>query len=205
MDWATPEALVILAGKHESDGEVYLSTDGGSNWTKLAIVMDPVRKKEDCMLGVLDAKTLVYSYANGIHRSTDQGQTWTAVSQLQPRSKVPVLFQGAHYLCTSKGLIVSRDLGATWQVRGEAVDLCQGPFFGTDAQSMVAIGPKGIFKTTNAGATWTSISDLRPNVGNAFSFSPKWYGGYAWDPQRDILYATCMGHPAFRKPLRGDK
>jgi len=200
VDWATPEALVILAGKHESDGEVYLSTDGGSQWKKLPIYMDAVKKKDECMIGVLDAKTFVYSYANGIHRSTDQGGTWSEVSKLQPRSKVPVLFNKAHYLCTSQGLLVSRDLGATWKVQGEAVDLWQGPFFGADEKTIVAAGPQGIYKSTNSGEKWTKVSDLRPNS-KEFSFSPKWYGSYVWDPQRDVVYSTCMGHPAFKNVL----
>lgn len=201
VDWASPEAKVMLAGKHESNGEVYLSTDGGSNWTKLPIFMDAVKNKDECMIGVMDAKTFVYSYANGIHRSTDEGKTWTEVSKLQPRSKIPVLFKKVHYLCTSKGLIASRDLGATWEVQGAEVDLWQGPFFGADEKTMVGVGPQGIYKTTDAGKTWAKVSGIRPNPNQNFSFSPKWYGGYAWDPKHDALYATCMGHPAFRQDL----
>ena len=118
VDWASPDAQVILAGKHESGGEVYTSADGGTIWNKLPIIMDPVANKDNCMIGVMDAKTFVYSFANGIQRSTDQGATWTKVSAFQPRSKVPVLFQGSHYLCTSNGLIVSKDHGATWKTQG---------------------------------------------------------------------------------------
>ncbi len=201
IDWASPDAQVILAGKHESDGEVYLSTDGGSDWHKLSIAMDPVKKKDECMIGVLDSKTLIYSYANGIHRSPDQGRTWSEVSKLQPRSKIPVLFNKSHYLCTSEGLIVSNDLGATWRVQGGEIDIWQGPWFGADENSIVAIGPEGIFKTTTGGQEWTKVSALRPNIGNSFSFSPKWFGSYAWDPKNDIVYATCMAHPAFKNEL----
>jgi photosystem II stability/assembly factor-like uncharacterized protein len=202
VDWGSPDARVILAGKHESDGEVYRTTDGGTTWTRLPIVMDPVRKKDECMIGVLNAETFVYSYANGIQRSTDGGATWKQVSEFQPRSKIPVLFQKSHYLCTSAGLIVSRDLGATWQGQGAAVDLWQGPFFGANEQAMVAAGPQGIYKTTDAGAHWTKISNLRPNPNKNFSFSTNWFGTYTWDPVHDILYATAMSHPAFQRPLR---
>lgn len=73
VDWASPNAQVILAGKHESGGEVYTSADGGTIWNKLPIIMDPVANKDNCMIGVMDAKTFVYSFANGIQRSTDQG------------------------------------------------------------------------------------------------------------------------------------
>jgi photosystem II stability/assembly factor-like uncharacterized protein len=205
IDWASPEARIILAGKHESEGEVYKSADGGTTWTKLPIVMDPVRKKDECMIGVMNAETFVYSYANGIHRSTDSGATWASVSDLQPRSKIPVLLKAAHYLCTSSGLIVSRDLGATWQLMGEPVDIWQGPFFGANEKTMVAAGPLGLYKTTNAGTTWTRISSLRPNPGKNFSFSTNWFGTYAWDPVHDIIYATAMSHPACKRELSTDK
>jgi photosystem II stability/assembly factor-like uncharacterized protein len=205
IDWGSPEARVILAGKHESEGEVYKSADGGTTWTKLPIVMDPVRKKDECMIGVMNAETFIYSYANGIHRSADSGATWTRVSDSQPRSKIPVRFKNAHYLCTSSGLIVSRDLGKTWQRLGEPVDIWQGPFFGADEKTIVAAGPQGLYKTTDAGTTWTKISGLRPNTGKNFSFSTNWFGTYAWDPVHDVIYATAMSHPAFKRELSTDK
>jgi hypothetical protein len=202
VDWADPEAKVILVNKHESGGEVYKSTDGGSSWKKLPIKMDPNSPKQDgCMIGVMDAETYVFSFNDGIHRSTDGGATWTDVSPLQPRSKVPVLFNGAHYLCTSNGLIVSKDKGATWAVQGEAVDIWQGPFFGADEKTIVAAGPKGVFKTTDAGAKWTKISDLHP-PGKSYTFHTKWFGTHTWDPVNNVIYATAMSHPAFKKELK---
>jgi len=143
VDWADAEGKVILAGKHESGGEVYKSTDGGSSWKKLSIKMEPNWQKQDgCMIGVMDAETYVFSFGDGIHRSTDGGATWTDVSMLQPRSKVPVLFKGVHYLCTSNGLLVSKDKGATWAVQGEAVDIWQGPSFGADERRSWPLAPK---------------------------------------------------------------
>ena len=89
VDWASPAAQVILAGKHESGGEVYKSSDGGTTLTKLPIIMNPVGKMDDCMIGVMDAKTFVYSFANGIQRSTDQGATWTKVSGFSRDRRFP--------------------------------------------------------------------------------------------------------------------
>lgn len=205
IDWGDPEGRVILAGKHESEGEVYRSADGGTTWTKLSIVMDPVRKKDECMIGVMNRETFIYSYANGILRSTDSGATWTHVSDAQPRSKIPVRFKNAHYLCTSSGLIVSRDLGKTWQTQGEPVDIWQGPFFGADEKTMVAAGPQGLYKTTDSGTKWTKISGLPPNPNQNFSFSTNWFGSYSWDPLHDVIYATAMSHPAFKRELSTDK
>jgi photosystem II stability/assembly factor-like uncharacterized protein len=203
VDWGSPAAKVILAGKHESGGEAYKSLDGGSTWIKLPIHMDSVSNKDNCMIGVIDAKTFIYSFANGINRSADQGTTWTKVSPLQPRSKTPVLFNKAHYLCTSSGLAVSKDKGATWKVQGAPVDIWQGPFFGEDEKTIVAVGPQGVYKTTNAGTTWTKVSGLRGNLGDMYTFSTNWYGCYTWDPVNDVIYATAMAHPAFKNELSG--
>jgi photosystem II stability/assembly factor-like uncharacterized protein len=157
------------------------------------------------MIGVMNSTTFIYSHANGIHRSTDSGETWTRVSDLQPRSKIPVLFQKVHYLCTASGLIVSRDLGSSWNVQGEAIDLAQGPFFGVDENVMVAAGPQGLYKSTNAGKNWIKVSGLRPNPNKNFSFSTNWFGTYTWDPVNDVIYATAMSHPAFKLELPNSK
>jgi hypothetical protein len=203
VDWATQDAKVILVSKHESGGQVYKSTDGGTTWTMLSITVDASANMDGCMLGVLDKNTFIYSFGNGIRRSTDQGATWTQVSTLQPRSKIPVLFKGAHYLCTSGGLIVSKDMGATWELLGSAVSLWQGPFFGADENIIVTVGPLGIYKTINTGVSWTRIASLPPNVngqtidGSKF-FEPKWFGCFSWDPINNIVYASRMVEPAFK-------
>jgi photosystem II stability/assembly factor-like uncharacterized protein len=201
VDWASPEAQVILAGKHESGGEVDKSTDGGKHWTKMSIKMDPQPHKNACMIGVMDANTYIYSNADGIQRSSDGGANWAKVSELQPRSKIPVLFKKAHYLCTSNGLIVSNDKGATWSVQGAAVNIAEGPYFGADEKTMVAAGPKGVFKTTDAGATWTKISEPFASKERSYSYSTDWFGTYTWDPVNNVIYATAMSHPAFKNEL----
>src|SRR5260370_10423534 len=121
---------------------------------------------------------------------------------MQARSKAPVLLKNANCLCTGGGLIVSKDKGASWAVQGEPVDIWQGPCFGADENTMIAAGPKGIFKTTNAGAKWTKISDLHP-PGNSYTFQTNWFGTYTWDPVNDVLYATAMSHPAYKNELKG--
>lgn len=201
VDWASPDAQVIMAGKHESGGEVDLSTDGGKHWKKMSIKMDPQSHKNACMIGVLDAKTFIYSNADGIQRSSDGGASWSHVSNVQPRSKIPVLFKNVHYLCTSNGLIASHDKGATWDVQGAAVDIAEGPYFGADEKTIVAAGPKGVFKTTDAGKTWSKISDPA-SKDRSYSFSTDWFGTYTWDPVHNVIYATAMSHPAMKNELK---
>ena len=115
-------------------------------------------------------------------------------------SRNPVLFEGAYYLGTTNGLLVSKDKGASWQPQGAAVNVWQGPFFGHDEKDIVVVGKDGVFISKNAGETWTRAAGLKSKEGG-FVFTPNWFGCYAWDPVNRILYASAMGNPVFRIEL----
>jgi photosystem II stability/assembly factor-like uncharacterized protein len=149
---------------------------------------------------VMDATTFIYSKDDGIHRSRDAGQSWEKVSPASPQTRIPVLFRGVHYLGTTNGLLVSRDLGATWQAQGAPVNIWQGPFFGRDAQEMLVVGKNGAFHTKNAGAEWTKVADIKPRE-RGFVFTPGWFGCYAWDPVNGLLYCSAMGNPVYQLKL----
>ena len=201
VDWAAPVPKTIIAAKHETSppGEVYATSDGGITWHKLAIYLGDSRDRI-AMVGALEATTFIYSKGEGIYRSTDAGLTWTQVSPVNPQTRIPVLFQGVHYLGSASGLLVSKNHGASWQARGAPVNIWQGPFFGRDEREMVVVGTEGVFKTKNAGETWTRAAGLKPKEGN-YVFSPNWFGCYAWDPVNDLLYASAMGNPVFKLEL----
>jgi photosystem II stability/assembly factor-like uncharacterized protein len=202
VDWSAAVPHTIIAAKHETDppGEVYASADGGATWRQLGIHLKAQRDLVS-MVGALGEGTFIYSNGEGIHRSTDAGLTWTKVSAANPQTRIPVLMDGAHYLGGAEGLLVSRDRGATWQVQGAAVDVWQGPFFGRDAKEMAVAGRNGIFLTRDAGATWTKAAELKPDT-KAFSFTPRWFGCYAWDPVHRALYVSAMGNPVYRLELK---
>jgi len=201
VNWAQPSPKTIIAAKHETDppGEVYLTTDGGRTWAQLDIHVNSHRDKIS-MVGTMNATTFIYSKGDGIERSTDSGRTWTRVSSANPQTRVPVLFQGAHYLGTETGLLVSRDDGATWGTQGKPVDIWLGPFFGADEKEMVIVGKQGAFRTRNAGEIWTELAPLKPKE-KGFLFTPNWFGCYAWDPVHNDLYVSAMGNPVYRLKL----
>ncbi len=201
VDWGAKDPKTIIAAKHETDppGEVYVTSDGGGTWQQLSIHLLKDRGQVS-MVGALGGDVLIYSRGEGIQRSTDLGKTWTEVSKMNPLTRIPVLFQGVHYLGTEKGLLVSKDKGASWQVQGAPVDIWQGPFLGRDEKAMVVIGGSGIHQTTDAGATWRRVADLKPNE-EGFQFTPDWFGCYAWDPVNEIVYASSMGNPVFKLSL----
>ena len=201
VDWGARVPKTIIAAKHETTppGEVYLTTDGGTTWRKLAIELGEIRGRVG-MVGALGAATLIYSKGEGILRSTDSGATWARVAVGNPQTRIPVLFRGRHYLGTSTGLLVSRDQGASWQEQGAAVGIWQGPFFGRDEAEMAVVGKEGVFLTRDAGASWTRVAELKSKE-KGFLFTANWFGCYAWDPVHHILYASAMGNPVYRLDL----
>ena len=198
VDWSAPAPLTIVAAKHETDppGEVYATSDGGATWKQLTIHLagKPDRLS---MAGALGATTFIYSNGDGIHRSTDAGSTWAKVSAVTPQTRLPVFFKGAHYLGSAKGLLVSKDLGATWQEQGAVVNAWLGPFFGASEKEMLVVGTDGAFLTKDAGTTWKKAAALKSGS-KGFSYNPNWFGCYAWDPVHNVLYVSTMGNPVFR-------
>ena len=201
VDWAPAQPRTVIAAKHETDppGEVYGSTDGGITWRLLKIHLSEKRDQLS-MVGAAGEATFIYSNGEGIHRSTDAGETWSKVSPANPQTRIPVLFGGVLYLGTASGLLVSTDQGASWKEQVAAVDVWQGPFFGNDEKEIVVIGKDGIFTSKNAGESWSRIAELKPKEENqdGFLFTPNWFGCYAWDPIKRTLYTSSMGNSVFR-------
>ena len=75
---------------------------------------------------------------------------------------VPVVFKRAVYWPTGKGVIVSRDQGASWSDFGTPVEATHGPLFGSDENRCVVIGKSGFIESTDGGITWKVVAPLPP-------------------------------------------
>jgi hypothetical protein len=204
VDWSSPDAQTIIGVEHEKPSQVVtLSTDGGTTWTELT-TFDVPSGASAAMVGAIDATTLIGSKGNGIVRSTDKGATWNMVSTVSPLTHVPQRFKNKFYLTTNAGLLVSADQGVTWKAQGAAIPgafMLQGPYFGADENTLVVgtnstnnngTGTSSIYKSTDAGAHWTKVSDSPKD------FNYVWFGGFSWDPVHDLFYTTRMTQAAFR-------
>ncbi|HEY4177155.1 MAG TPA: hypothetical protein VGM90_10000 [Kofleriaceae bacterium] len=206
VDWSASSPQTVFGVLHETTprNQYEVSTTAGAAWP--AMTASNVAP----MVGVVDASTLIATRTTGIERSTDLGAHWTSVSTVTPSGHVAVTFKNKLYVTTLASLLVSNDKGKTWAPQGVGIPgfiLFQGPFFGDDEHTMV-VGVQdadnsfsgtgsAIYKTTDAGATWTKVVDM-PTVTGNFPMSLSWYGSFAWDPITDTYFASSMSNPLLR-------
>lgn len=185
VDWADTGRR-LLALRHESGGLLTTSDDGGETWKDL--------EKGFSGCGVIDRATFLATKEKepGIFRSTDAGATWTKVFAETPTAAVPVVFDGAAYWPTGKGVLVSRDNGTTWSTVGQPVEAMFGPIFAS-ADHFVVAGKSGFSETKDGGKTWHPAAPLPAGFGIG-RVGPN----YAWDPRADIFFASTMTKPTFK-------
>jgi photosystem II stability/assembly factor-like uncharacterized protein len=213
VDWSAAEPKVMLRTDH-GRGQVYLTKDTGKTWKLIGKANVGNREMgESGGLGVVDAGTLLLHRKDGtgIERSIDAGETWTKVSDLNPKSGTALVFEGVVYWVGAEGLIVSRDKGRTWHVQGAPVDAIMGPFLGKDEKHIVVVGLKGFFETTDGGRTWKNVMPL---TAVEAALDPKVYyhgdarfgmkcvltfnDSFAWDPVGNVFYHSRMTDSAIK-------
>jgi hypothetical protein len=188
VDWGDTGKALLAIG-HESGGKLLYSLDAGKAWKELG--------KGYSAAGMFDARTLMsFTKAEGLVRSIDGGEKWMKVSDEKLAAPVMVEFKGTGYWLGEKGLLVSKDKGATWVVAGPVPKgACLGPMFGADESRMMVVSPDGFFETRDGGKTWMLAAPLAPKI------KVQKYGqwaNYAWDPVHNIFYASQMMEPAWR-------
>jgi photosystem II stability/assembly factor-like uncharacterized protein len=187
VDWSDTGKALLAIG-HESGGKLLFSKDAGKEWKELG--------KGYSAAGLFDSKTLLtFSKSDGLVRSTDGGGTWMKVSDEKLAAPVMVEFKGTGYWLGEKGLLLSKDKGATWAVTAPLPKgACLGPMFGANENHMVAGSPDGLFESKDAGKTWSLAVPLAPKI--KIQKAGQW-ATYGWDPKKNIFYASQMMEPAY--------
>jgi hypothetical protein len=196
VDWSVEKPQLIFGSEHESGGKYHLSTDGGKSWRKLG--ESPKDARGSFGVGVVDANTLLRwcGSTGGIERSLDAGATWTRASEETPAGHVMVVFKDVCYWVGERGLLVSKDKGASWSLQGKAVAAAWGPYFGKDEKQIVVAGKGGLEETLDGGETWSVVAPLPEPFKNPPG--PGWYLNLAFDPVNNVFYASWMGRPTYR-------
>lgn len=186
VDWS--DGKVAIAVRHNTKGWGWATSDSGESWKDLGPGFACVGAIDEILLA---AKTK----EPGIFRSEDSGATWRKVSDLVPAGRAMRVFKGVAYWTSKIGLLVSKDKGKTWAVQGEALECSFGPYFGKDEDHIVVGGEFGLMETSDGGKKWT-MAALYPEK---MKYEARgWFGTFAWDPNKDIFYASVMGQPAYK-------
>jgi hypothetical protein len=189
IQWSAEKTANIFALRHECGGEVYTSNEMGKSWK--------LKGNAFASVGIFDAMIFVATREKeqGIFRTTDGGNSWVKVSELQPAGRDIRILKSAAYWTSAKGLLVSKDRGQTWQLQGSEVECSFGPYFGKDEMHIMVVGKNGFFLTADSGREWQQVAPLPPDYNVTI---PGWFLNFGWDPHANIFYASCMGKPAYK-------
>lgn len=197
IDWMDPKRQFVIALKHEQDGLLIASNDGGKTFRDVG--------KKFISGWVFDNKTAVVAQekteANPeptFMRTSDGGKTFVPCGKYAPvghhsARTLPKWYGGKLYWLTNKGLIFTSDKGLTWQTIAKVKEAAYGPIFGKDSKQMFLLTRSGIVESLNGGSSWSEPIVLPEGLGGG--------GNLIWmdyAPKEDSLYVMKMGSDLYR-------
>jgi hypothetical protein len=200
-DWTDREPTFVLALKHEKDGLLLASRDGGQSFAEVGKGYGPGWVFDATTAVVAEAKTKNKPKPH-LLRTTDGGKTWTACGQYSPvgtgsAQALPRWHDGTLYWLVDGALIASKDAGATWKTVCDVKGGRYGPVFGKDAKHLFLLTKDGVIESTDAGVTWSQPIPPPKDL--------KGVGGLTWltyDPTHDTLYLMKMGSDLYKLDRR---
>jgi photosystem II stability/assembly factor-like uncharacterized protein len=192
-DWTDPDMKFLLVLKHEANGQMLRSMDGGKSWDDLGKGFGPA--------WVFDGKTAVAAKLKtkdnpkgGIVRTTDGGATWKPAAEFTPNPiALPRWNDQSLYWLADGALHVTSDSGATWEKVGAVKEPIYGPVFGKSAKQLFVLTKAGIVESADGGKTWGMPIPAPKDM--------KGIAGLVWvdyDPSSDTLYMMKMGSDLYR-------
>lgn len=196
-DWTAQGPKFVLALKHEKDGLLLRSNDGGKSFEEVGKGYGPGWVFDQTTAVVAEAKTKERPSPN-LLRTTDGGKTWKACGQYNPvgqgsNQALPRWHDGTLYWLVDGALIASSDAGETWKKVSEVKKGRFGPVFGTDAKHLFLLTNDGVIESTDAGATWGQ--PVPPPKEMKGINNLLWL---AYDPTNDTLYHMGMGSDLYK-------
>ncbi len=155
--------LLVAVGQA---GSILRSTDGGASWTRVFVALSTLYH-----VRFLNANVGVAAGVNNIARTVDGGATWETV-WYAPDVQATYSFQSLHavdWVDANTAIAIgygrvwrSTDRGATWSVHGNVDFVALGAGIRSlrfDSGGLgLAASDYRLFRTTDAGLTWTEIA-----------------------------------------------
>lgn len=172
QDWeigTSPEALDfnVVACKQGTDcqtvflardDQVFRSTNGGQDWTKIPVNSDNPRG-----FNFVDDQIIVLTHSNeSVFRSTDSGDSWTQIPleyTYRGEAHFPTATVGYIFQQSGGPLLKSTDAGATWD---SIYQFDANAYYGDWVDENIGFlydQNRHIFKTTDGGSNWALVTD----------------------------------------------
>ncbi len=149
-------------GSYYVYGGIYESTDNGSTWNKISPTSTGTNYFNPTGVVAFSSSTIIYaagangSTLGGIYRTTDGGTTWNEVTTGLPSSGYNTI------------VITKDNLGNAYAV-----------YQSTDNSTTGDGGLKGIFRSTDSGASWTQLTappKIKSTGNISYLGTQGWYG-----------------------------
>lgn len=231
----TKEMYAVTYSSFTGPSIIYRSTNSGKNWKRITTVS---RACFDVDMDPIDPETIYALSAYGMLKSTDRGKTWDEYPFgeyadgaygnmcIDPVNPDNIYVAGSHMYNTSTedtcmAILMSRDGGKTWTIEEKEATTQLGRMYfiagdPSDPNTLYTGGSYTfglayyykIYKTTNAGLTWTDITGSiigRPEAiaidstnPNKIYVSTRWRiyrssdGGNSWQKNNGYGFGTSI-------------
>jgi photosystem II stability/assembly factor-like uncharacterized protein len=191
VDWSDPEMKFVLTVKHESDGKLLLSDDGGKTFREVGKGYGAAWIFDNKTAVIAEIKTKDQPGGN-LLRTTDGGKTFQPIGKYEIKT-VPKWHDGALYWLMGDALQRTTDKGEKWEKLGDVKDARYGPIFGKDAKQMFILTKDGVVESTDGGKTWSK--PIAPPKEMKGITALTWL---EYDPMSDTLYLMKMSSELYK-------
>jgi hypothetical protein len=191
IDFGDPQRKTLLAGSHEQEQTLFLSTDSGTTWSNIGASL-PSGLGFCTTTLVVDTTTFLVGCAaswsgkaGAILRSTTGGMSWTSVNSAGVVGQPLSASDGAIYWAAEGGgIFKSTDQGQSWTMPASSGAAGTVRPFELPDGRIVSAQQQSIVVSADHGSTWSTVGEPMPYVPNGLSYSPFRNAFYIW-------YFTC--------------